>query len=57
MLGAEKLRLPRLPEEPPRPALAQALCSIRVKTPRKNRVENSTEKKNLVFFFISSLPP
>jgi hypothetical protein len=55
ILGAEKLRLPRLPEEPPLPALAQALDSTNVETPKKNRTESA--KPAISFFLISNVSP
>lgn len=70
--GEEKLLLPRLPMDRPPPALAQALDSIKVAIPKKNRVENTsiqgflpiilTILSSLVFMFqlwsilIDSLP-
>jgi hypothetical protein len=42
--GEEKLLLPRLPVERPPPALAQALDSINVAIPKKNRVEKRRAK-------------
>ncbi len=40
--GEEKLLLPRLPMDRPPPARAQALDSIKVAIPKKNRVENTS---------------
>jgi hypothetical protein len=40
--GEEKLLLPRLPMDRPPPALAQALDSMKVAIPKKNRVENTS---------------
>lgn len=54
MLGAEKLRLPRLPEELPPPALAQAPVS-RMR-PSPNMESTNTAKKMLAFFLILFLP-
>ena len=47
--GDEKLLPPRLPEEPPPPAFAQALDSMNVAIPKKNIVESARAKCNLVF--------
>jgi len=51
-LGAEKLRLPRLPEDDPPPARAQALDSSSVATQNMTMIENNTAKYK-AFFFIS----
>jgi hypothetical protein len=49
--GDEKLLLPRLPRDLPPPALAQALASMNVANPKKNRAENTTTK--CIFLVIS----
>lgn len=46
MLGAENVRDPRIPEEPPPPALAQAIEDIIVEAAKKNRHVKVRPKKN-----------
>jgi hypothetical protein len=54
-LGEEKLRLPRLPEELPPPALAQALDSTKVEKAKKNTT--TSVKPAISCFFISNTSP
>jgi hypothetical protein len=51
--GAEKPLLPRLPKDFPPPALAQALVSMNVASPKKNTAEKTKARNNLEFCLIS----
>jgi len=57
MLGAEELRLPRLPDDPPPPALAQALDSSKVETEKSTKIIATTAKCGLILLFISGFAP
>jgi hypothetical protein len=57
MLGAEKLRLPRLPEDPPPPALAQALDSNTVEIRKSTKIITATAKQSLFLFSIFGCAP
>jgi hypothetical protein len=57
VLGAEKLRLPRLPEEPPPPALAHALDSRTIQNTKHSEIKSPRETYNLFLVFISILLP
>lgn len=54
-LGDEKLRLPRLPDEPPPPALAQAVDSTMVENANNNRT--NTAKPATTCLLIDYAPP
>ena len=53
--GAEKLRLPRLPKDPPPPARAQAVDSRKVAAPKKKRTDSAKPVNR--FLFISNVSP
>ena len=52
IFGVEKLRLPRPPDDPPPPALAQALDSIRVNAPNRSTTKNRVLRCSLLGFLI-----
>jgi hypothetical protein len=51
-LGVEKLRLPRLPYEPPPPTLAQALVSKNVEKTKQRAIKSPMATHNRCFVFI-----
>jgi len=57
MLGAEKLLLPRLPEEPPPPALAQALDSRMIQKAKLREINSPMTRYDLFFAFILDFAP
>jgi hypothetical protein len=57
MLGVEKLRLPRLPMEPPLPARAQALDSMKPARHKNNNVDKTIPAKTIFFIIFILHPP
>ncbi len=57
MLGVEKLLLPRLPDDPPPPALAQALDSSMVEIRKSMKIIIVTAKQSLFLFSIFGCAP
>jgi hypothetical protein len=57
MLGVEELRLARLPDDTPPPALAQALDSSMVETKKSTKIITTTAKCGLILWFIFGCTP